>query len=154
MKIKHKKKTIRFFIILSFVLNACVHQKQAEKNFKNQIGVYQLDTLRTELEGYDSIAEKLNDLYIEFKSDSTFQMSSQVPFFRDSIGRWESTDDVPYNHNYMGDNFEGELSDINSMQFINLYEDKGDSIFMIVLTQPKKGFKGLYRVYFKKLSNN
>lgn len=147
-----KKRIVSTFhiIIFSALLLSCESQKKKELTFQRLLGRYEIDIERTRLLDYDSLMLVTGGVEIEFYSDSTFIISKKVPFIYDSVGRWVAGDGDPYSLNQMGfkdfDYFEG--SHIN---FINPYQDKGDTIIMIDATLPQKGKKGLRNVYFKKL---
>lgn len=136
-----------FFLFLKF--NEDKNQAQL-KNFKKQVGTYVLDMRRTSLGPYQKDSSKYKNLQITFRMDSSFIMNMKVPFFFDSIGRWNPAGGGledwgwVYYQSWGYDEYKENTGNQFAPPWIS------DSVFYFNGATPQKGEFGIQQIYFMK----
>ncbi len=137
-------------IFSAFTWLSCSN-RQAEV-FRNTLGCYKLDLMRTELGPYAKDSNNYKNLKLVFKSDSTFNMNMQVPFILDSVGKWYPSEGGLDNWSWLTYSGRGGIpSPNNGNQFTEVFKDGADSILYFNGFSYKKGFKGIQEIFFKKV---
>jgi len=122
--------------------------------FQNQLGKYVLDINRTLLRSYLKDSSKYQNLFITFKSDSTFIMNMKVPFMHDSIGTWIAGDGSSYEYNQLYYKNLSYAKEGTGEQFYPVFLQGKDSLFMLNSSTPQEGFEFIQEIYFKKINGN
>ncbi len=120
-------------------------QKLKSEYFRNQIGPYILDTIKTSLSNYKDNFAVYKNLSITFKSDSTFHLNMSVPFIYDSTGKWEASAGGPEDWNWLYYKSNPNIS----TQFTEPWTE--DSIFYLNSVTPQVGQTSISQIYFKKV---
>lgn len=126
-------------------------EKIKRVNFYKQLGIYRLDVTQTDLGIYSKDITRYRNLCIMFKEDNTFCMNMRVPFFFDSIGKWNAAGSglEEWNWLYYKKWDYSKYDENTGDQFTSPWTS--DSIFYINGATPEKGNTGIQRIFFKKL---
>ena len=121
-------------------------QSVKQKNFKELVGVYVLDTLRTDLSNYRDQKIEFSTLTLSLFNDSTFILNFNVPFIYDSSGRWNAKGNSIEETNRMIFKRNPKIG----VQFSKIYLDKKDSVLYLISTTPQQDAFPIQRIYFMK----
>ena len=121
-------------------------QSVKQKNFKELVGVYVLDTLRTDLSNYRDQKIEFSTLTLSLFNDSTFILNINVPFIYDSSGRWNAKGNSIEETNRMIFKRNPKIG----VQFSKIYLDKKDSVLYLISTTPQQDAFPIQRIYFMK----
>ena len=139
---------LNFTFLGMIAVCGCFEGQNAEverRNFKRQLGTYEMNLSKTNLNRYFKDSNLYRRLTITFNADSTFSMNMSVPFFFDSCGTWEAGG--------------GKLDDWNVLRYkanpdINTQFDMccdSDSTFYLNSVTPKNGECAINKIYFRKI---
>ncbi len=139
--------------ILGYIIYFQIENHKYLKERANLIiGVYVLDTKRTNLGKYSDSIEYYRDLVIEFKKNKTFRLNKSVPFIADTCGIWkvggmDEWSEIFYNNKIL--KFGKKYCD----QISESYLDNEDSVMYINSVTPRAdqfGKSDVSIVYFRK----
>ena len=117
------------------------------KNEKELVGTYILDTMQTDLKNFEKKGIKYDKMMLYLDKDKSFRFNMSVPFVYDSIGMWSAAgSNIEEWHNLY---FQGTRS---IMAQFDQTTDR-DTTIIFNNMQAKAGFKNIQHIFFKKLKS-
>ena len=134
-------------IYLAFFLSNCNSFDSPKKIVSTYIGVYQVDLNKSVISGYQKDTMNFRNLTLAINTDGSFTFSIDLPFIRNSKGRWKikSIDGIDFLYLVYGEGSYGVIEDE-----VNLTVDK--NIF-ITNTRPKIDKQSVEKLFFNRINN-